>query len=320
MSTVDFLTRFRQLGIQLWLEDDRLRYRAPKDTLTPELRADLADRKAEIMEFLRQAQTDDDAAAPRIERVPRDGDLPLSFAQQRLWFLDQMTPGNPFYNIPAAIPLHGQIDVAALEQTLNEIVRRHETFRTTFHQVNGQPVQRIAPALHLALPLSDLRGLPDERRQTDTVRLATEEAHHPFELARGPLVRAGLIQPDDAGYVLLLTMHHIVSDGWSMGVFFPRAGGALRGVCGAGSRPRCPSCRSSTPTLRCGSAAGCRARCWTRSLPTGSSSSPIYRRWSCQPIVPAPGGSELSWGMPQGFASRRRSSRALRSAQPARGW
>jgi amino acid adenylation domain-containing protein len=156
--------------------------------------------------------------APSIVPVPRDGDLPLSFAQQRLWFIDQLEPGRSVYNFPAAVRLKGPLDVVALEQSLNEIVRRHDALRTTFALVDGRPVQVIAPLLTLTLPMVDLRGLRETERETEVQRLATNEARRPFDLAEGPLVRATLLRLGENEHVGLLTMHHIVSDGWSTGI------------------------------------------------------------------------------------------------------
>jgi acyl carrier protein len=157
-------------------------------------------------------------APPPISRVSRDGDLPLSFAQQRLWFLDQLQPNNPLYNIPRAIRIQGRLNHAALERSLNEIVRRHESQRTLFKSVRGQPVQVILPALTLALPVTDLRHLPDSQRESEARRQAVEEAHRPFDLAQGPLLRASLFLLSEEESVLLLNTHHIVSDAWSAGV------------------------------------------------------------------------------------------------------
>ncbi|MCG8348344.1 MAG: amino acid adenylation domain-containing protein [Chloroflexales bacterium] len=157
-------------------------------------------------------------AAPPITSVSRESALPLSFAQQRLWFLDQLEPNSPFYNNPVALRLSGELDVAALERSLNELVRRHETLRTSFAAVDGRPAQVIAPALSVLLPVTDLRDLPEAEREAEALRLATEEARLPFSLAHGPLLRFGLLRIADEEYIALLTMHHIVSDGWSMGV------------------------------------------------------------------------------------------------------
>jgi len=144
--------------------------------------------------------------------------FPLSFAQQRLWFLDQLEPGSSFYNIFDTLSFVGPTDVPALEQSLNEIVRRHEVLRTTFANVLGKPVQVIAPDLKLPLPVVDLRRLSEEERDAETTRLSAEEYERPFELSRGPLVRGKLLRLGKQESVLLLTMHHIVSDGWSLGV------------------------------------------------------------------------------------------------------
>ncbi len=145
--------------------------------------------------------------------------FPLSFAQERLWFLDQFEPDSPFYNIPAAVHLSGRLDVVALEQTLNEIVRRHESLRTTFGTMDGKPIQIISPSLTLNLPIVDLRDLPEDEREAEAMRLANEEAKRPFNLSRGPLLRVTLLRLDEEEYLVLLTMHHIISDGWSIGVF-----------------------------------------------------------------------------------------------------
>ncbi|MGE5755363.1 MAG: non-ribosomal peptide synthetase, partial [Planctomycetaceae bacterium] len=148
------------------------------------------------------------------------GFFPASFAQQRLWFLDRLVPGSPWYNIPAAVPLSFPLDVAVLKRCVNEIVRRHESLRTTFAVEDGRPVQIIAPDLELSLPLTDLRHLPHDKQNAKAMRLATEEARRPFDLAQGPLVRTQLLQMGHNDYVFLLTIHHIVADGWSMGIFF----------------------------------------------------------------------------------------------------
>jgi amino acid adenylation domain-containing protein len=144
--------------------------------------------------------------------------LPLSFAQQRLWFLDQLVPDAPIYNIPLAYRVTGQLNVGALEQSLGKIVRRHEALRTTFAAVDGQPIQAIAPEIDLSLPIVDLREIAETERDAEVQRLATQEAQQPFDLMTGPLLRFQLLRLDEAEHVLLLTMHHIVSDGWSLGV------------------------------------------------------------------------------------------------------
>lgn len=145
--------------------------------------------------------------------------LPLSFAQQRLWFLDQLAPGSPFYNVTNALRIRFPLNVDALERSYNETVRRHEALRTTFRAVDGKPVQVIAQTVRLPMEVRDLRRLPMLEREGEAFHIAAEEVRRPFDLAHGPLVRTVLIQLGAADYLLVLGMHHIVSDGWSMDVF-----------------------------------------------------------------------------------------------------
>ena len=156
--------------------------------------------------------------APPLQRVSRETELPLSFAQQRLWFLDQMSPGNTSYNTHLSVRLKGPLNVEALERALNEMVRRHEILRTSFPTVDGEPRQFIASDAVLELPLVDLSRLPLDERETEARRRAHEAARHVFDLARGPLLRAGLLRLDEQDHVLLMTMHHIINDGWSNGI------------------------------------------------------------------------------------------------------
>ncbi|MDH3604074.1 MAG: condensation domain-containing protein, partial [Candidatus Tectomicrobia bacterium] len=157
---------------------------------------------------------------PPIRAVARDGDVPLSFAQQRLWFLDRMIGPSAAYNFSGALQLHGSLDVAALEQALNEIVRRHEILRTAFPSVNGEPVQRIESSSTLPLLVVDLQELANPEREAELNRLASHEMAQPFDLAQGPLLRVTLYQLGEREQVLLVHMHHIVSDGWSMRVWW----------------------------------------------------------------------------------------------------
>ena len=154
--------------------------------------------------------------------------VPLSFAQQRLWFLDQLSPGNAFYNVDTALPLEFPLDLKVLEKSLNEIVDRHEGLRTTFRAENGEPVQCVAPSLHLKLPVVDITKVAGPERRAEAKRLATEEAQRPFDLAAGPLIRTTLLHLGESDYILLVTIHHIVADGWSLTVFFRELGA----ICG----------------------------------------------------------------------------------------
>src|SRR6185312_2515297 len=157
------------------------------------------------------------AAAP-LRRVARAGPVPLSFAQQRLWFIDQLEGGSAFYNLPLAVRLQGELQVAALERTLSEIVRRHEVLRTHFEAEGGAPVQVIEEAAALPLPLTDLSGLGEAERAAAVRELAQAEAGQAFELSRGPLLRVQLLRLEETEHVVLLTLHHIITDGWSTGV------------------------------------------------------------------------------------------------------
>jgi amino acid adenylation domain-containing protein/non-ribosomal peptide synthase protein (TIGR01720 family) len=158
------------------------------------------------------------AAPPPITRVSRGGELPLSFAQQRLWFLDQLEPARPTYNVPLAARLTGTLRVAALAAALVEVVRRHEVLRTRFPAVDGRPVQCIAASVAPALPVVDLSGLEAPGREAEARRLARREASLPFDLARGALLRARLVALGAADHLVLATLHHIVCDGWSLDV------------------------------------------------------------------------------------------------------
>ncbi|MEG4404822.1 amino acid adenylation domain-containing protein [Microcoleus sp. MON2_D5] len=173
---------------------------------------------ATVTESLLQYRAEQKLKAPPIKRASRQGELPLSFAQQRLWFLDQLQPGNPAYNIPAAVRLKGALNVAVLEQTFQEIIKRHEALRTTFNSVEGRPAQVIISSFNFTLPIVNLRELSQAEREAEAMRLAAEEARQPFDLTKWPLLRVTLLHLDDTEYLLLLTVHHIVADGWSMGV------------------------------------------------------------------------------------------------------
>ena len=171
-----------------------------------------------IEEELSQGEPGGRKAGERMERVARDGELPLSFAQQRLWFLDQLQPGSAAYNIPAAVRLTGRLDVGALEQTFTAIIGRHEVLRTTFSSLSGRPHQVIHPAFQVVIPILDLRAMPAGKRETEVRRLVAAAGQEAFDLETGPLLRLQVVRESASEHVLLLTMHHIISDGWSIGV------------------------------------------------------------------------------------------------------
>ncbi|HEX2077404.1 MAG TPA: amino acid adenylation domain-containing protein, partial [Longimicrobium sp.] len=171
-------------------------------------------------DFARVLETAARAELPPIQPADRAGPLPLSFAQQRLWFLERLGGLGSTYHFPMRRRLRGPLDRAALERALGEIVRRHETLRTTFAEADGEPVQVIAPFGGFALPVEDLSGLSGADREAALRRRAGEEARRPFDLSAGPLFRVSLLRLGAEEHVLLLSMHHIVSDGWSMGVLY----------------------------------------------------------------------------------------------------
>src|SRR5215213_3973806 len=164
MTISEFLSHLRKLDVRIRADGDRLRCDAPKEVLTPDLQAQLAERKAEILVFLRETAAFAHSSPAPIEPVSRDGDLPLSFSQQRMWLLDQLEPDTPTYNLSQALRLSGTLEVEALKRSIEGIVSRHEALRTTFAAVDGEPVQVISPALEVPLPVEDLSSLPGAER------------------------------------------------------------------------------------------------------------------------------------------------------------
>lgn len=171
--------------------------------------------------------------------APRDSARRASFAQERFWFLDQMDPGNAVFTVPSQLHLTGRLDAAILRRSLQAVVHRHEALRTTFAMIDEHLVQVIAPVLAVPLPLVDLQHLPTHERRPEACRRVAEEALRPFDLARGPLLRTMLLRLGEQEHVLLLTMHHIISDGWSVGVFM-RELSILYAAFSAGQAPPLP--------------------------------------------------------------------------------
>ncbi|MFC5743983.1 amino acid adenylation domain-containing protein, partial [Dyella tabacisoli] len=174
--------------------------------------------------MLKVAEADAGVSAPPLLPVNRDMPLPLSFAQTRLWFLDQLERQNALYNIPAAVRLTGYLDVDALTRTLNEIVRRHEALRTRFAGREGAPVQIIMPRTVMPLAVNDLSDLPVKEREARAQWLSVEEAQTPFNLEADLLIRGSLLRLDEQEHLLFLTMHHIVFDGWSLAILIREIG------------------------------------------------------------------------------------------------
>lgn len=215
-TIAEFFAYLSSLDVQVSVDDGRLRCTAPEGILTPELRQELVDRKAQLISFLHHRRSRSELS-PTIQ--PSSGAVfPLSFAQQRLWFLYQLAPNNPFYNVPAAIRLVGALDQEALERSFNQIIQRHDALRTTFTVVDGEPVQVIAPHLTIKLERVNLQSVTVQDRERIRQQFAIAEAQRPFNLTVDPLLRVTLVQFDLTESILLLTLHHIVADGWSLGV------------------------------------------------------------------------------------------------------
>ena len=201
-NTAGFIADLLEQSVALWVDKGELRFRAAKGILTPELREKMIENKSNIISFLGEGKKH----------------VITSFAQQRLFFLDQLVPDNPFYNIPRSMRLKGKLNKDAMRRTIDEIIKRHETLRTTFKLVAGRPVQVVHPFREGNLPFIDLGNFPAAEREKEAMRLAAEDAERPFDLSTGPLIRSTLLKIEETDYVLLLNLHHIISDGWSLGV------------------------------------------------------------------------------------------------------
>ncbi|MGJ5676043.1 MAG: amino acid adenylation domain-containing protein [Nostochopsis sp.] len=174
---------------------------------------------AELAKEIEKAiKVDSGNEATNIERIVRSPELPLSFAQQRLWFLDRLEPNNPFYNMPAAVRLEGQLNVEALQQSFNEIISRHEALRTNFQTREGQAIAVICETASLILPVFDLSELPLNQQEAEVKKQTYKEAQKPFDLKGDLLLRVKLLRLSQEEHIILLTMHHIVSDGWSIDI------------------------------------------------------------------------------------------------------
>ncbi len=216
MKVAEFLSYLNSLDIKLWLEEEKLKYQAPQGAMTPEIKQEIGTRKPEILTFLRSATTPSKPLESVINSVARTEDLPLSFAQQRMWFLYQMDRQNPAYNEALTIRLTGRLNIDILEQTINAIIQRHESLRTTFPMVEGKPIQKIAPSLKIKLLVVNLKDIPQEQIDKQII----EELQKPFDLTQSPLLRCTLFDLGYENYILVNVFHHIIIDGWSKGILF----------------------------------------------------------------------------------------------------
>ena len=209
------------------------------------------------------------------------GEIPLSYEQQRLYFVQQLESDSWHYNIPYALRMTGPLEVQPLERSLAEIITRHEVLRTTFSLVDGNPVQIVGPPQQLILPLLDLTSLSQSEAERELRRLLDDQARQLFDLMRGPVVRACLVRLQSSEHVLALTLHHIVSDAWSMEVM-ARELGLLYDAFAQGKESPLPKLLSSTRIMRCGSANGCKGKSSSGSWATGNRGWRERRCWSCR--------------------------------------
>ena len=229
MSILNLMAELRKRDIQLRVDGTKLRVDAPEGSMSSDLLDALKQRKLEVIAFLEAATPSDSVERAAIQPVSRGQNLPLSWTQQRLWFLNQFEPDSPAYNIPSCVLLKGELDVAAFERCLREIVRRHEVLRTTIVSVNGEPSQVVSPSVNISVPVINLEGLPEKEIEEKVHGVVAEESQHIFDLGKGPLLRATLLRASASDHYLVFVVHHIAFDGWSAGVLV-REMGALYGA------------------------------------------------------------------------------------------
>lgn len=217
-SVVSLLTQLRTLGVRVRSDGDRLRLNAPPGTITPELKSQIAAMKPQILAFLRNTELRYVREAAPIPRVADRGRVPLSFAQQRLWTMDRLGSKSMAYVTEVPVRITGPLNPEAWRQSLAEFIRRHEILRSTIGEADGEPYQVVGREQIDEMPIVDLRHLPEPLRAAQVRRLMAEDAQRPFDLMRGPLVRMKLLWVDAHEYVLLLMFHHIVADGWTLGI------------------------------------------------------------------------------------------------------
>ena len=215
ISTLELIKSLHSLNIQLSVDGERLQCNAPKGALTDALKAQISEQKADIIMFLNNVNSHESS---KIELVSRDGKLPLSYTQKRLWLLDKIEPESTAYNMSKAVRLRGELNLTALEKSLNEIFNRHEVLRTTFSETNNHPQQMIAPANTLTLTITDLQDVAE--RDAKAKELVSQERNHVFDLQQGPLVRVRLLLLAADDHILIVNAHHIIFDGWSFNLFY----------------------------------------------------------------------------------------------------
>ncbi|OUS25459.1 hypothetical protein A9Q99_21270 [Gammaproteobacteria bacterium 45_16_T64] len=210
MTVYDIVSKLNDAGIKVWVDDGQLKVKAPKGALTKALKDEIVANKSELIQFLPSVQRSE-RKEDNIPVVSREGDLALSYAQQRMWFLAQLEPGNTAYHIRAALDITGDLDVDALQRAINHLIDRHESLRTTFSETDGVPSQRIHRNVEFSLSSYTLT--------TQTLHdVFSQFVDEPFDLSSDRLFRASLVYNADNKHVLMIVMHHIISDGWSAAV------------------------------------------------------------------------------------------------------
>jgi amino acid adenylation domain-containing protein len=211
---IEFLSDLRSAGVTLTIDGERIVVNAPKGAVTPAMRDELVARKQEILAFLSSSAISSDVAKNTSELI----DLPLSRSQRRLWFMSQLYPENPVYNIVLGLEVIGALDLGALEKVFRTWLERHEALRTSFYDDNGNPLCKINKPSSWSSDFMDLSDLPEAQANEEAMRVARDEARKPFALESAPLFRATIFRVSEERHLLLLVVHHIVADGWSLGV------------------------------------------------------------------------------------------------------
>lgn len=221
LKTSDILSYIRELNIKLWVDGERLRFSVPEEVLNPALHAELVKRKNEIIDFLNSIAVASEKRKEQIFtcHVSRDEDLPLSYDQQRLWFLEQLDPEKAWYNISWSVRLQGYIEPKMLEQSLNLLIERHESLRTVFIEGEKGPQQRILPQIPLTLQVRSVEGTTESECLSQVQHEVNAEVQYSFDLCKGPLLRAVLWHLKDQIHILHICLHHIIFDEWSMRLF-----------------------------------------------------------------------------------------------------
>ncbi len=214
------LALLRQKEVHIWAEGDKLKYNARTGAVTPDILEAISYHKDDLLEVIHRNDAFQPAEEPIIRRYPRSDFIPLSYGQERMWFLHQLQGDHPAYSVLKAMRLRNPLDIEALEKSLAELIFRHESLRTCFPNVGGRPYQRILEPTPNPLRMRDLQHIagPDQTEQAREISL--DFGTEPFDLENGPLFRALLIRLSPADHIFLLNMHHIITDGWSLGVLF----------------------------------------------------------------------------------------------------